>query len=408
MKIGLVFPGFAADATDWCIPALTNLVRALAARPAVEVHVFTLRYPPRQATYHLHGATVHAFGGAAIGGHRLWGVSLGLLWAAFLVAVRREHQRAPFRILHGFWATESGYLAARAGRHLGIPTLVHLAGGELIADRAIGYGNQGLGLPRLLVARSLHLATRITVPSSYIQAQLQARYPQHAAKAVAWPLGVDIQRFTPRPAPEDETADDGVADQEPGSAIPQSKIQNPKSKIRLIHVASLLPVKAQDRLLAGLAVARAQAPQPAIGLTIVGQGPQDAALRALVARLGLGAAVTFRGAVDHAALPALYRAHDAFVLTSRHEAQCLAVLEAAACGLPWIGPPVGALADLARDGPPSGWPVAATPAALGQALVAATAPAIRAERGRQARARVEQAYALERQVDRLLALYGPG
>src|SRR5947209_2586431 len=118
MKIGFVVPGFAADAADWCIPALTNLVRALAARPGVELHVFTLRYPPRQGRYPLHGATVHAFGAAPIAGRRVRGASLGLLWATFLAAVRQEHRRAPFAVLHGFWATESGYLAALAGRSL--------------------------------------------------------------------------------------------------------------------------------------------------------------------------------------------------------------------------------------------------------------------------------------------------
>src|SRR5260221_343839 len=53
LKVGLVVPGFAADAVDWCIPALTNLARALAARPGVELHVYALRYPPRAADYRL-------------------------------------------------------------------------------------------------------------------------------------------------------------------------------------------------------------------------------------------------------------------------------------------------------------------------------------------------------------------
>ena len=384
LKIALVVPGFAADAADWCIPALTNLARGLAARPGIELHIYALRYPHRQATYRLRGATVHALGGAPLGGRRVWGASLGLLWTTFLGALRREHRRAPFALLHGFWATESGYLTAVAGRMLGIPALVHLAGGELVHDPPTGSGNQAPGLARLLVAGSLRLATGITVPSASQRALLHHRYPAHAGKAIDWALGVDTAMFAPGPAPA-------------------SAANGP---LRLVHAASLLPVKHQALLLDGLAAARTLAPQRPVVLTVAGQGPLDRPLRAQAARLGLDEIVTFTGNQDHAALPALYRAHDAFVLTSRHEAQCMAVLEAAACGLPWIGPPVGALADLAAAIPTNGWSVPPADAtALGQAMLAATYPTGRIQRGAAARAAVERDYALERQIDRLLALY---
>jgi glycosyltransferase involved in cell wall biosynthesis len=84
----------------------------------------------------------------------------------------------------------------------------------------------------------------------------------------------------------------------------------------------------------------------------------------------------------------------------------MALLEAAACGLPWISPPVGAAADLGRHHPASGWPVPPRDAAaLGQAMLAAADPATRQGRGAAAHAAVAQDYALETQTDRLLALY---
>jgi glycosyltransferase involved in cell wall biosynthesis len=51
--------------------------------------------------------------------------------------------------------------------------------------------------------------------------------------------------------------------------------------------------------------------------------------------------------VPHDRLPDLYRQNDLFVLTSRHEAQGMAPLEAAACGLPVVGTAVGILPELA-------------------------------------------------------------
>jgi glycosyltransferase involved in cell wall biosynthesis len=378
-----VVPGFQADAADWCIPALTNLVRVLAARPEVDLHVYTLRYPHRRDTYRLHSATIPAFGGAPFGQRRVWGASLGRLWMEFGAALQQAHHRAPFAMIHGFWATESGALAAAAGRRLGVPTLVHLAGGELAYDRASGYGNRAPGLARLLVAASLRLATCITIPSGPVQAQLRHHYRRYVPKAVAWPFGVDLQLFAPAspPPPAGPT-------------------------LRLIHAASLLPVKNQALLLDGLAAARAGQAGGDITLTIAGVGPQEQALRAQAARLGIVDAVTFVGEVRHERLPDLYRAHDAFVLTSRHEAQCMAVLEAAACGLPWISTPVGAPADLARQSPSGGWLVpASNPAALAQAIGAASDSPTRRARGQAARAAVERYYNLETQAEWLLALY---
>jgi len=239
MKIGLIVPGFAADPADWCIPALTDLVRSLAARPGVAVHVYTLRYPARRERYRLHGATVHALGGAAIAGRRVPGAGLGLLWARLIAALRQEHARAPFTVLQGFWATEPGYLAALAGRLLGVPTVVHLAGGELTADRGIAYGNARPGLSRLLVALSLRLATRITVPSAPVWAQLRARHGRHLPKATAWAFGVDLARFAP-----------------PAGAAPRAA-----GGLRLVQAASLIPVKDQALLIAGLAAAQAARPE---------------------------------------------------------------------------------------------------------------------------------------------------
>jgi glycosyltransferase involved in cell wall biosynthesis len=174
-----------------------------------------------------------------------------------------------------------------------------------------------------------------------------------------------------------------------------------------VQAASLIPVKNQALLIDGLAAAQARCPDLPVHLTLVGQGPLESALRQRAAERGGSAHVTFAGQVRHDALPALYARHDGFILTSRHEAQCLAVLEAAACGLPWIGPPVGALADLAAEQPASGWLVP-TPQAkpLATAILAAADPAVRATRGAAARAAVAESYALETQTTRLLALYG--
>src|SRR6516164_10577049 len=101
MKVGLIVPGFSADAGDWCIPVLVDVVRALSNR--AEVHVFALRYPHRHDRYRLHGAQVHALGGGVVRGPRRAG-----LLAAACASVIAEHRRSPFDALHGLWADEPG------------------------------------------------------------------------------------------------------------------------------------------------------------------------------------------------------------------------------------------------------------------------------------------------------------
>jgi glycosyltransferase involved in cell wall biosynthesis len=82
-------------------------------------------------------------------------------------------------------------------------------------------------------------------------------------------------------------------------------------------------------------------------LEIVGDGPLRTDLERLAAELGITDAIRFRGSVDHAALPDVYRTGSAFVLSSRHEAQGMVAIEAAACGIPVTGTRVGVIPELA-------------------------------------------------------------
>jgi glycosyltransferase involved in cell wall biosynthesis len=369
MRIALIVPGFSADERDWCIPALLNLARALAREHAVQV--FALRYPHRRGAYRVHGVPVCALGGALAAG-----AARGPLLARALAQIVAH---GPFDVVHGFWADEPGALAALAGRITGARSVAAVMGGELVGLREIGYGGQLSRLNRLLCAAALRGADAVTVGSPYL-AHIARRWAAPPRLSVA-PLGVDERMFRP-------AAKGDAAEHLPGEPA-------------LLHVASLVPVKDQATLLR--AFARVAEALPAARLHMVGAGPLLGPLQALAGELGVAERVVWHGAVAHERLPALYRAADLHLLASRYESQCLATLEAAACGTPTVGTAVGLLAGQPALG-------VATPVGDAEALANAALALLRD--GRRRRALGDAAYALAsrrysvgRTASDLVALY---
>lgn len=327
MRVGLLVPGFSADANDWCIPALRNLVRQLAGD--ADLHVFALRYPYRQSRYELFGADVTALGGGDARGRG----SVGL-WRLTASALAAEHRDRPFEVLHAFWAGEPGFVTALIGRALRIPTVVSLAGGELARLRDIGYGGLLRRADRVKTRLALRLARVLTTGSALGRTSaIPWVGSRHVSRLRRIPLGVDLAMFAP------------AASRPNGGPI------------RLLHVASLTPVKDQATLLFAAAALRRQGYE--FQLDMVGSGPLQGELRSLAGRLGLDAIVRWRGEIAHDRLSYEYQRAQVFVLSSQHEAQSMVALEAAASGLPVVGTRVGVLPELA--------PRAACVAAVGDA-----------------------------------------
>lgn len=87
---------------------------------------------------------------------------------------------------------------------------------------------------------------------------------------------------------------------------------------------------------------------PALHAAIVGDGPLMGELRERIASHGLAERVHLAGARGD--VPALLPAFDAFVLPSRTEGLSIALLEAAAAGLPIVATDVGGNAEVVQDG----------------------------------------------------------
>lgn len=302
MKLALVVPGGVDRSGDRrVIPALLALIERLAR--IHEVHVFALRQEATAAEWQLAGASIHNIGD---GWTRLRAIA----------AVRAEHRRAPFDRIQAIFSGSCSLVAVAAARSLGVRSLVHIAGGELVALPEIDYGGRRRWRSRLREALVLRAADAITAASAPIVESLQAL----GLEARRIPLGIDLQAWPPLP--------------------PRRRGGGPA---RLIHVASLNRVKDQATLLQALsALARAG---HEFEMDCVGVDTLHGEMQGLAGRLGLERCVRFCGFRTQRELRPMLAAADLLVMSSRHEAGPLVALEAAATGVPTVGTAVGHLAE---------------------------------------------------------------
>ncbi len=330
MHVVLVMPGGVdRSGRERVIPALLWLTERLAAQHRVTV--VALGQEPEAGTWPLLGATVVNVPPERHGPLRL---------ARMLVrAVRAAGSQGRPDIVHGFWASVSGLAAVLAARRYRVPSVVTVAGGELVALADIGYGGAlGKG-GRVIGRQSVVRADAVTVASDWMVAHLADR--GLTADAVV-PWGVDAALFTPP--------------------------SQPVTANHLIQVANLNVVKDQALLLDAFAIARRTLAD--LTLEIVGMDTLNGAVQRRAEELGVAAAVRFAGFVPSDELPDHYRAAALHVISSRHDAGPVSVLEAAACGVPTVGTPVGHVHDLARLAKPAAQTVPpADPKALAQAIV---------------------------------------
>ncbi len=308
MRIALVVPGGVDRSGQYrVVPALLALVERLAARH--EVHVFALRQEAEPGEWMLLGAHVHNVGG------RVGVLCEGRAIAAILCV----HRACPFDVVQAIWSGPCGAVAVVAGRLASIPSLVHVAGGELVAFPSIGYGgllNWRGRLRERLVRRG---AAVVTAASAPILAQLAAL----GRAGLRVPLGVDLWRWPPRP--------------------PQRR--DPHSPLRLIHVASLNEVKDQATLLRAMALLAGDGVD--FHLDIVGEDTLGGRVQALARSLRLETRTRFHGFLTQARVRPLLEAAHIHVVASLHEAGPLALLEAAVLGVPTAGTAVGHLVEWA-------------------------------------------------------------
>src|SRR6185436_8328548 len=253
MRIAFVAAGgFDESGRERVTPALLWLVERLARRHQIIVYV--LRYLDRPRRYPLLGATVCDLG------------SPKGVWRQHRELASAMRRDGPFDVVHGYQALPSGVAAALAGRRLTIPSVGTFDSGEFVAlpDVGTGYGLQLRPRQRLAVSAAAKLAKAVTVCSPY----QQRLGMMHGISSTVIPIGVDVNSFSPAA---------------PGEGPPW----------RLLHVASLNPVKDQATLMHALATLANRSFD--VHLDVVGEDTMANEIPDLARGLGLASRVTFHG-----------------------------------------------------------------------------------------------------------------
>ncbi|MGD0106345.1 MAG: glycosyltransferase family 4 protein [Rhodopila sp.] len=185
--------------------------------------------------------------------------------------------------------------------------------------------------------RALSAVSKIVVVSRFTQRAVLALLGEREARRIVLiENGVDTTRFHPAPRNQE--------------LISRYRLMG---QFVFITVCRLLEKKGVDHALR--AFARLLPEHPATRYLIVGSGPYEPELRALVAELSIAHAVEFAGSVAEHELADHYRLGDVFVMPNRSlpngdtEGFGLVFLEANGCGLPVIAGQDGGSVDAVRD-----------------------------------------------------------
>jgi glycosyltransferase involved in cell wall biosynthesis len=362
MKVALLLPGGVdRSGTHRVIPCILWLIERLVAA-GDEVHVFAHVQEPEPAEWPLLGATVRN-AGRRRGKRRM------------LADVFREYRRGRFDVLHAFWPLPAGVVAAAAGAVLRVPVLLHLPGGDLTRLPDIVYGMRSTVRGRMALRMAVAGADRIVAPSTFIVQQGR----ELGMDVERVPFGVALDRWPVRPP----------------------RRRDPSRPARLLHVGSLNRVKDQPTLLRAAAELKRRG--IAFTLDIIGEDTLGGTVQRLAAELELGDSVRFRGYMPQHEMRPWMEDADLLVVSSRHEAGPLVLLEAAVAGVPTVGTAVGHLVDWAPHA------CAAVPVADPIALADAIQRLLADEDGRLAMAGRAQALAVAEDADftaaRIRAIY---
>jgi glycosyltransferase involved in cell wall biosynthesis len=367
-RLGLEVPVVSVSPPDRPLEKLSPVEREEAARtyyvkevPAAQVAILNLGEFLRHPLRYL-GGLIFALG---LAGGSLKRVAYHLAYFAEAILVGRRMRQCGVSHVHASFSASVALLTARTfpvTMSFGVYGFgeLHDPIGTHLAERIRGS----------LFVRSISRHGRGQMMLSCGRSEWQ--------KLIYVPLGIDASEFAPPP------------------------LRTVSSPPKLLCVGRLAPEKGQGLLLEAVAALSAEG-RP-VHLRLVGDGPDRTWLENRAAELGIRSNVEFAGWVDQARLMALYAETDVFAMPSLAEGIPMVLMEAMAMQIPCVAPCITGIPELIEHGVDGMlFAVADVEDLKRQIRHLLESPELRAQIGRQARARVVRDYDMARNTERFAA-----
>lgn len=236
-------------------------------------------------------------------------------------------QKGGADVVHAHWAIPTGPAAVRAARHLRVPSVITMHGGDVYVNPSQGYDFPTRWYVKPVLRWTLKSADALSAITDDCRSHaLRAGAPPETMRIVF--NGTDLRRFSP--------SDNGrKADPHFGPHMVFACRQLfPRKGIRfLIEAAAQLKPRISD-----------------LKVVIAGDGFERPELERLAQRLGIAADVTFLGWVPNADLPQYYRAAAISVIPSLEEGFGIPAAEAMGCETAVVASDAGGLPEVVEHG----------------------------------------------------------
>lgn len=286
--IALIVPGFPKDEEDTrCLPVVHVFASELA-KHVGRVSVFTLHYPFSTKPYKWNGIDVYPLNGA----NKVWKRHL-TLFTSLRRSMDYVNRKYPIHVLHAFWLNEASFYGMRLAHKWGLPLVMTTPGQDVLPDNRY--------LNSILQSKK-----EIHCLSEY-QRGFLLKAGSKNAKVIEW-------------------------------GIQEAEIVASRT-IDILSVGNLIPLKNTSYVLDLCAALKANG--KTVKVVVIGEGAEDARLRAKISELKLEDSVELRGSCTYEEALKAISAAKVLVHASVFEGFGMVIIEALAAGTKVLSTPVG-------------------------------------------------------------------